>query len=108
MEYINFEAEAFNEEEELNFSDNENDNDRPFINDNEQEDQPGSFYRFVNQTRDPAEAVNDDDVSHLDTCDLQPQMFIIDNRDEVESDEFKEVSKYSDLFKKGLYRLITI
>ena len=43
MEYINFEAEAFNEEEELNFSDNENDNDRSFINDTEQEDQPGSF-----------------------------------------------------------------
>ena len=100
--YLNFEAEAFNEEEELNFSDNENDDDRSFINHNEQEDQPASFYRFVNQTRDPAEAVNADDGSHLDTRDLQPEMFIIDIRDEVEFDEFKEVSKCSELSLKSL------
>ena len=78
MEYKNFEAEAFNEKE-LN-SDNENDNDRSFINDNEQEDQPASFYRFVNQTQDPAEAVNDEDhrTSTLVTCSLKWSLLIIE------------------------------
>ena len=101
MEYINFETETFDDEEELNFSDNENDDDRSVINDNEQEHQPASFYRFANQTQDPAEAVNDDDASHLNNCDLQPKIFIIENRDEVEFDEFKEASKCSELSKKS-------
>ena len=102
MEYINFEAEVSNEEEELNFSDNENDDNRSFINDNEPEDHAASFYRFVNQTQDPAKAVNDDDVWDLDNRYLQPEMFIINNKDTVEFDEFKEPSKRSELFKKSL------
>lgn len=44
-------TEAFNEEE-LNFSGNENDDERSFVNDSEQEDHPVSFYRFVNQTQE--------------------------------------------------------
>ena len=36
-----------------------------------------SFYRFVNQTQDPLEALSDssDDKSILDFADLQPEMF---------------------------------
>ena len=95
---INFNVEALNEKEELNFSDHKNDDDRSFSDGNEKEDQPASFYRFFNQTQDPAEAVNDDAGSHLDTRDLQPEMSITDNRDEVEFDWFKEVSKCSVFF----------
>ena len=71
MDYINFEAEDFNGESELNFSSDENDDDKSFINDNKEETHPPSFYRFFNQ------AVNDDDRSHLDTRDLQPEMFYV-------------------------------
>ena len=67
MDYINFEAEVEGEnistDEKLTFSDNENN----FIDDsNEECNKPPSFYRFVNQTRDPVEAVNNDDSSQLD------------------------------------------
>ena len=57
MEYINFEAEDENasDNEELAFSDNEGED---FIDDSNQEgNQYPSFYRFMNQARDPAEAV---------------------------------------------------
>lgn len=64
MAYINFEVEVEGEnvstDEELTFSDNKNN----FIDDsNEVCNQPPIFYRFVNQTRDPVEIVNDDDGS---------------------------------------------
>ena len=108
MDYINFEAKDFNEESKLNFSSKENDDDRSFINDNEEETQPASFYRFFCQTRDPAEAVNDDDRSHLDTRDLQPEMFLIDHRDDVEFHAFGEIGKCSELFKKVFYRSMMI
>lgn len=71
MEYINLETDDFNEESDLNFSSFENDDDRSFINNNEEKTQPPSFYRFFNQTRDPAEAVNGNNRSHLDIKDLQ-------------------------------------
>ena len=57
MEYINFEAEDENasDNEELAFSDNEGED---FIDDSNQEgNQYPSFCRFMNQARDPAEAV---------------------------------------------------
>ena len=75
IEYINFEAEDENasDNEGLVFSDHEDEN---FIDDSNQNDnQPPSFYRFVNQTRDPVETVNDDDGSKLDKRDLHPEMF---------------------------------
>ena len=54
MDYINFEAKVEGENvstnEELTFSDSENN----FIDDsNEECNQPPSFYRFVNQTLNP-------------------------------------------------------
>ena len=73
MDYIDFEAIVENtndSDEEIVFSKNLNDN--TFIDDTnqkEEEDSP-SFYRFVNQTRDPGEALNDDDKSKLDVRDL--------------------------------------
>ena len=42
--------------------------------------EPNFFRKFSNQTRDPAEAVFDEDESHLDTRDLQPEMFSIEER----------------------------
>ena len=43
MEYINFEAKDFNEESDLNFSSDEHDNDRSFINNNEEEPNRPAF-----------------------------------------------------------------
>ena len=57
MEYINFQAEDENasDNEELAFSDNEGED---FIDYSNQEGiQYPSFYRFMNQARDSAEAV---------------------------------------------------
>lgn len=67
IDHIDFEARADNDsDEELVFSKNLNDDSiqkgrrRRFA----------KFYRFVNQTRDVSEALNDDDKSKLDVCDL--------------------------------------
>ena len=43
MEYINLETDDFNEESDLNFSSYENDDDRSFINDNEEEPNHPAF-----------------------------------------------------------------
>ena len=43
--------------------------------------------------RDPAEAVNDDDGSHFDKRDLQPEMFYGINRERIEFDEFDDYQK---------------
>ena len=104
MEYIDFEAEVSNEDEILSFSGSENDEDnRPFTDDGEVENQEPSFYRkFFNRTRDPAEAVYDDDKSHLDTRDLQPEMFLKEDRANVEFDELKYSGKCAEQFKKSL------
>ena len=102
MEYINFEAEDKNaiDNEKLVFSDHGGEN---FIDDSSQEDnQFPSFYRFVNQTRDPAEAVNNDDESHLDRRDLQPKMFYCVNREHVEFEEFDDYQKCAEKFLKSL------
>ena len=65
MEYINFEADVENEtassDEEFSLLAEED----SFIDDSAKNESP-TFYRFVNQTRDLAEALNDDDGFHLD------------------------------------------
>ena len=102
MEYINFEAKDENasDNQELAFSDNEGEN---FIDASNQEgNQSPSVYRFMNQTRDPAKAVNDDDRSHLDRRDLEPEMFYCINRKHVEFDEFDDCQKCAEKFKKSL------
>ena len=109
MEYIDFEAkEILKEEEIISFSGEENDEDNiSFIEDGKVENQEPSFYRkFFNQTRDPAETVYDDDKSHLDTRDLQPEMFFIEDRGSIEFDEFEDSSKCAEQFKKAFSLLI--
>ena len=69
MEFINFEAIDSDQESQENFEEkdilSENDN---FIDDKsaERDTKQPSFYRFVNQTRDPQEALNCDDQCHVD------------------------------------------
>lgn len=98
IEYISFEAEdeSAGDNEELAFSDNEGEH---FIDDsNEEGNQSSSFYRFMNQTHDPAESVNDDDGLRLD----RPEMFYCINREHVEFDEFDGHQKCAEKFKKSL------
>ena len=106
IEYIDFEASVSNEDANLNFSsDGEKDNDnRSFIDDSsEVGDEEPSFYRiFFNQTKDPAEAVLDDGGLHLDTRDLLPEMFSIEERNNVEFDEFEGNGKCLEQLKKSL------
>ena len=90
MEHINFQAEDENatDNDELVFLDYEDEN---VIDDSNQEDnQLPSFYKFVNQTRDPAEAADDDDESKLDKRDLQPEMLYCIKTEHVEFDEFDD------------------
>ena len=47
MEYINLETDDFNEESDLNFSSYENDDDRSFINNNEEEPNHPAFIAFL-------------------------------------------------------------
>ena len=61
-----------------------------------------SFYRFVNQTRDPHEALNCDDKSHVDHRDLQPEMYVSEPRENVEFDNFYDSAKQSKKLKKVL------
>ena len=88
MEYIDFEAEVSNEDQVLSFSSDEIDEDsRSFVDDGDVENQGLSFSRkLINQTRDPTETVFDGDKSNLDTRDLQPELFIIEDRGDVEFD----------------------
>ena len=99
MDYINFQAEVEGENvstnEELTFSDNENN----FINDsNEECNHPPSFYKFVIQTRDPVEAVNDDNGSQFDRRDLQLEMFFTINREHLKFEEFDDAKKCVEKF----------
>ena len=56
----------------------------------------------MNQTRDPAEAANDNDGSHIDRCELQSEMFYCINREHVEFDEFDDYQQCTEKFKKNL------
>lgn len=99
IDHIDFEARADNDsDEELVFSENLNDDS---IQKEEEDDSP-RFYRFVNQTRDVSEALNDDDKSKLDVCDLQSEMFYDIKREFVEFDEFDGYQKPSSKFKEIL------
>ena len=102
MDYVDFEGEVENanaSDEKLIFSENLNDD--KFIDDNIQEksDSP-SFCKFVNQTRDPAETLNDNDKSKLDVRDLEPEIFYHIKREFVEFDEFDGYQKCANKLKK--------
>lgn len=105
MGFIDFEAKVAQDNELLSFSDDESNDEGPsnFIDDDYDVGEERSFYRkFVNQARDPAEEVLDDDGSHFSTRDLQPEMFDRENRDEVAFDNFDDYGKCADQFKKSL------
>ena len=78
MEYIAFEAKVsdVNNDEELIFPKKLTD-DSLIDNSVHERGTSPSFCRFVNQTRDPLEALNDssEDKSNIDSCDLQLKMF---------------------------------
>ena len=101
MDYINFDAELEDEnessDEEFSLSAKEDN----FIDDST-ENQAPSFYRFVNQTHDPAEALDDDNGSHLDRQDLQTEMFLAMSREYFEFDNFYDAYKYAEKLKKTL------
>ena len=104
MKYTNFEAEVEEEnvedEEELVYSDQENEN---FIDDSKCYNiQSPSFYRFVNQLCDPVEAVENNDGSRLDRHDLQPEMFHTIKREQVQFDDFDDNQECANRFKKNL------
>ena len=89
--FIAIDINISDENTNLNFSsdDEKDDDNRSFIDGSSKVgDQEPSFYRkFFNQTRDPAEAVLDDDGSHLDTRDLQHKIFSLEERNDVEIEE---------------------
>ena len=103
MEQINFEVDAENvtqnSDEEFSLSAGEDN----FIDGSAKEDSP-SFYRFPDQTHDLAEALDDDDRSHLDTRDLQPEMFLTVGREYDEFDDFDEAGKCAEKFLKSMVR----
>ena len=94
-----------NKDANINFScgDEKDDDNRSFIDQSSKVGhQESSFYRkFFNETRDPAEAVFDDDRSHLNTRDLQSEMFSIEERDDVEFDEFEGSGQCVEKFRKS-------
>ena len=104
MEFIHFETDDsslnLEDDDELIFSP-QNVN---LIDDDsvQEEDESPSICRFVNQTRNLDEALDDDNQSHLDRRDLQPEIFFTESRENVEFDEFNEADKWSDKFKKIL------
>lgn len=61
-----------------------------------------TFYRFINQIRNLSDALNCDDQSHPDTCDLQPQLYIPEPRENIDFNDCDESTKLSDKFKKTL------
>ena len=64
-----------------------------------------SFYwKFVNQTKDPRLAIYEegDDETFVDTKDLQPELYAVENRDVVIFDEFTGYEKYVTKFQKSL------
>ena len=100
MEYVDFEADTSDENANLNFlSDDEN---RSFTDDSSMVGgQEPSFYRkFFNQTRDPAEAVFDDDRLLLSTRNFQSEMFSIEEKDDLEFDELEGSGKCPEQFLK--------
>ena len=110
MNFINFEAMDIDQQnEDLNFSDDENKGsgkvNNNFIDDSEQKESELSFYRkFVNQTKDPRVAIYEesDDATFVDTRDLQPELYAVENRDVVIFDEFTDYEKYVTKFQKSL------
>ena len=114
MDFIQFEAVDDSQRHEINFSDNDDDEkteqDKNFIDDSDQPMEDVSFYRrldpekidFQNQTRNPMEAVYEDDEIFFGTEDTQPELFVPENRECVEFDKFEGFEKSVKKFKETL------
>ena len=104
IEYINFEveveAESIEDEEEIVFSDKENES--LIYDSNCNNIQYPSFYRFVNQWCDPVEAVEDDDESRLDRYEIFDTIKMFHNieREQVEFYDFDDNQEWTNRFKK--------
>ena len=109
MDFIQVEAIDESKQNETNFSDNDDDKttqqDKDFIGDTEQPMEDVSFYKtfdpenidqynkFPNQTRNPKDAVYEDDEMFFGTEDTQPEIFAPENREHVEFDKFEGFEK---------------
>ena len=118
MDFIQFEAIDESQQNEINFSDNDDDGkteqDEDFIDDTEQPMEDLSFYRtfdhenidqynkFPNQTRDPKDAVYEDDGMFFGTEDTQPELFVPENSEHIEFDKFEGFGKSVKRFKDTL------
>ena len=124
MDFIDFEAMEDGCNEDLIFSDDENKDsgkvDDTFIDDSKQKENEPDFYRsidqkrdlnelssykkFVNQTRDPGEAIYDDkdDETFVDKRDLQPEPYANKSRESIIFDDFLGHRKFVQKFKKSL------
>ena len=120
MDFIQFEAIDESQQNEINFSDNDDDGkteqDEDFIDDTEQPMEDLSFYRtfdhenidqynkFPNQTRDPKDAVYEDDGMFFGTEDTQPELFAPENSEHIEFDKFEGFGKSVKRFKDTLFK----
>ena len=104
MEYINFEAkfeaENVEDEEELIFSDQENET---FIDDsNCNKIQSPSFYRFINESHDSVEAIEGGDGYRVGRHNCNLKLFHITKKEQVEFDDFDDNQECANRFKKSL------
>ena len=113
MDFIDFEAsEDITDNEPLLFSDEENDinNDQmgDFIDDTDQQREGVSFYRwlkpekFPNQTRNPEDAVYEDDDPFFGIEDTQPELYNPMDGEFVTFNKFKGFESSFKKFKKTL------
>ena len=118
MDFIQFEAIDESQQNEINFSDNDDDEkteqNENFIDDSEQPMEDKSFSRtfdpenidqynkFSNQTRSPKDAVYEDDGMFFGTEDTQPELFAPEDRERVEFDKFEGFEKSVKKFKDTL------
>ena len=121
MDFIQFEAIDKSQQNEISFSNNDDDEkteqDEGFIDDTEPLMKVVSFYRtfgpeninqynkLPNQTRNPKDAAYEDSEMFFGTEDTQPELFAPGNREYVEFDKFEGFEKSVKKFKDTLQNL---
>ena len=60
------------------------------------------YRKFPNETRDSKTAIYEDDEMYLGEEDQQPELYVPENRDSVEFDEFSGFEKSVKKFQKNL------
>ena len=119
MDFIQFEANGKSQQNEINFSDDDDNDekteqDKNFIDDSKQPMEDISFYRtlgpenidhynkFQNQTRNPMDTLYENDEIFFGTEDTQPELFAPKNRESVKFDKFQGFEKSVKKFKDTL------